>query len=274
MRKLNTSILGAALFVAAALPAAAGIHYKAHTKTQDAQQRSSDIQAEGWIAGDKAKVAFTDSTSPNPMTKKGTYLVTKDAGQTLYLVTPEEKSYAKLDLRALMGAVGSIMNGVGPLLKIQFSEPKVEKLADEDGGTVAGVPTHHTKYRTSYTMTMRVIGFGSTSDVVTEQEFWTTTKLPDQGLGVWLRAEPLRTGNAEFDRMLSAEQYKIQGYPMKSVAVTTTTDKKKGRSTTSTSTMEVTQLDAGASVPASAFEIPAGYQETQMLPTGEGVKDR
>jgi hypothetical protein len=34
--------------------------------------------------------------------------------------------------------------------------------------------------------------------------------------------------------------------------------------------MEVTQLDTGASVPASAFEIPAGYKETQIAPTQQG----
>ena len=276
MRKLisiRSTLLAAALF-AAAMPAMAGIHYQATTKTE-AQSRSSEMRVEGWAAGDKAKVEFKESTDGNPVTQKGTYLVSKDGGKTLYLVNPEEKTYAVWDLRGMLGAAGAVMNGVGSLLKVQFSEPKVEKLAEDDGGTLLGMPTRHYKYRTSYTMTMKVLGMGNVSDVVTEQEFWTTTKLGDAGLGVWLRSEPPRTGNAELDKLLTAERYKMQGFPLKTVTVTSSTDKKRGRMNTSRSTMEVTQLDASASVPATAFEIPAGYKETQLLPAArEGVKDK
>jgi hypothetical protein len=273
MRKTSSIILGAALFVAA-VPAFAGIHYKSTTKSDDARGHSSEVQVEGWVAGDKARVEFKDSTNPSPATKKGTYLLTKDGGKTLYLVNPEEKTYAVWDLNAMLGAVGTVMNGMGPLLKIQFSEPKVEKIADEDGGTVAGVPAHHTKYRTSYTTTVKVLGMGRSSAVVSEQDFWTSTKLVDPGMGVWLRAGPPRTGNADFDRLLTAEKYKLQGYPLKMVTVTTNTDSKNGRATTSRSTMEVTQLDTSATVPAGSFELPAGYKETQLLPTKpEGPRD-
>jgi hypothetical protein len=266
MRKTNSIILGATLLVAA-VPAFAGIHYKSTTKSDDTRGHSSEVQVEGWVAGDRARVEFKDSTNPSPATKKGTYLLTQDGGKTLYLVNPEEKTYVVWDLNAMLSAVGTVMNGKGPLLKIQFSEPKVEMLADEDGGTVAGVPAHHTKYRTSYTTTVKVLGMGRSSAVVTEQDFWTTTKLVDLGMGVWLRAEPPRTGNADFDRLLTAEKYKLQGYPLKMVTVTTNTDSKSGRASTSRSTMEVTQLDTSATVPAGNFELPAGYKETQMLPT-------
>jgi hypothetical protein len=93
-------------------------------------------------------------------------------------------------------------------------------------------------------------------------------------MGVWLRAEPPRTGNADFDRLLTAEKYKLQGYPLKMVTVTTNTDSKSGRTTTSHTMMEVTQLDASAAVPAGSFELPAGYKETQILPTKpEGPRD-
>jgi hypothetical protein len=266
MRKSISIILGAALFVAA-VPTFAGIHYKSTTKSDDARGHSSEMQVEGWVAGDKARVEFKDSTNPSLATKKGTYLLTQDGGKTLYLVNPEEKTYAAWDLNAMLGTLGNVMNSMGALLKIQFSEPKVEKLADEDGGTVAGVPAHHTKYRTSYTTTVKVLGMGRSSAVVSEQDFWTTTKLVDPGMGVWLRAEPPRTGNTDFDRMLTAEKYKLQGYPLKMVTVTTNTDSKSGKMSTSRSTMEVTQLDTSATVPAGNFELPAGYKETQMLPT-------
>ena len=278
MRKpspIRSTILGTALLVAAAVPAMAGIHYQATTRTETPQARGSEVRVEGWAAGDKAKVEFKEATNGNPFTQKGTYILSKDGGKTLYLVNPAEKTYAVWDLRGMLGAAGAVMNGIGPLLKVQFSEPQVEKLAEDDGGTLLGLPIRHYKYRTSYTMTMRVLGRANVNDVVTEQDFWTTTKLGDAGLSVWLRSEPPRTGNVELDKLLTADRYKMQGFPLKTVTVSTSTDKKKGRTNTTRTSMEVTQLDASAAVPASAFEIPSGYKETQILPAArEGVKDQ
>jgi uncharacterized protein DUF4412 len=265
VKQLVRSTLCAALFLVLAVPCFAGIHYKAVTKTQDAAAKNGEIQVEGWVSGDNAKVAFVES-SGNPMTQEGTFLITKDGGRTLYLVNPKEKTYAEWDLQGMLGMVGGIMSGMGPLLKVQFSEPKVEKILEEDGGTVAGLPTRHVKLRTSYTMTVKVFGMGNTTDVVSEQDIWATTKLQDPALGVWLRAEPPRTGNAEFDKLIAAEAGKFQGFPLKMVTVSTSTQKKGNKTTTTRSTMEVTQIDTSASVPASAFEIPAGYEKVELLP--------
>jgi len=273
VRRLTLSIIAAGLLLA--VPCAAGIHYKSTTKTwsEGSNPRgNNDIQAEGWVAGEKAKVAFIES-SGNPMAQQGTYILTKDGGKTLYLVNPEEKTYAQWDLQGMLGVVGAVMNGMGPLLRIQFSDPKTEKIAEEDGGLVAGVPTRHYKYRTSYTMTVKVLGMGNTANVVSEQDVWATTKVTDLGLGVWLRAEPTRTGNKEFDKLLTSSAAKFQGFPMKVVTVSTSTQQKGNKQTVTHSTMEVTQFDASASVPASSFEIPAGYKETQITPTQQGAQE-
>jgi Domain of unknown function (DUF4412) len=271
VRRLVLSLTAALLL--AAVPCSAGIHYKSTTKTWSegdrANGRNSDVQAEGWVAGEKAKVAFVESNG-NPVAQQGTYMLTKDGGKTLYLVNPQDKTYAQWDLQGMLGVVGAVMNGMGPLLKIQFSDPKTEKLAEDDGGLVAGVPTRHYKYRTSYTMSVKVLGMGNTANVVTDQDIWATTKVTDIGLGVWLRADPPHTGNKEFDKLLTSSAGKFQGFPMKSVTVSTSTQQKGNKQTVTHVTMEVTQFDAGASVPASAFEIPAGYKETQIAPTQQG----
>ncbi len=273
MKRLNVSLISflmaAALFLAAAVPGSAGIHYKSVTKTQDARSNSTDIVAEGWVSGDNAKVAFVESKG-NPMARQGTYIISKDGGKTLYLVNPEEKTYAEWSLQGMLGAVGAVMNGMGPLLKIQFSDLKVDKLSEEDGGALLGLATKHVKYRTSYTMSIKVLGMGNVTDVVSEQEVWATTKLTDAGMGVWLRSEPPRTGNSEFDRLIAAESGKFQGLPLKMVTVSTSTPKKGGKPTVTRTSMEVTEIDANATVPASAFEIPAGYEETQIMPAQPG----
>lgn len=269
MRKLTLSLTSTA-FLLAAVPSYAGIHYKSVTRTEaeGTKARNSDVQAEGWVAGEKAKVAFVESNG-NPVAKQGTYILTKDGGKTLYLVNPEDKTYAAWDLQGMLGSVGAVMNGLGPMLKVQFSDPKTEKISEEDGGTVAGVPTRHYKYRTSYTMSVKVFGMGNTANVVSEQDIWATSRLSDTGLGLWLRAEPPRTGNKDFDKLLTGETHRFQGFPMKSVTVSTSTAQKGNKTTKTTLTMEVTQLDTGAAIPASTFEIPAGYKETQMVPTGQ-----
>jgi hypothetical protein len=224
-----------------------------------------NMEVEGWVSSDMARVEFKESD--NPVVKGGAYLITKDGGKTIYLVDPQEKTYAKWDLQAMLGLAGAVMQGMGPLLKMEFSDPKVEKLLDEDGGTVAGQPTRHTRYRTSYGMKVKVLGMGNESNVVTEQDIWSTDRLQDVGLGIWLRSDPVRTGNPQFDKLIAAEVEKTRGFPLKTVTVSTTTPK-KGNKTTSRSTMQVTELDTSADVAAASFEIPAGYQETQLLPTG------
>jgi archaellin len=264
MNRLRGSIVLVALLLTAAVPAFAGIHYKATTTTQDAQAKNNTkVEVEGWVSGDNAKVLFKESGG-NPMAKSGSYIITKNGGQTLYLVDPEEKTYMEWDLNAMLGFVGAMTGGgMGPLLKMEFSDPKVEQLGSGDGGTLVGLPTQQAKFRTSYTMKVKVFGMGSESSVVSEQEVWTTNKLQDRGFGVWLRSNP-RTGNPQLDKLIEAEMKTVQGFPLKTHTVTTTTDKKKNRQTVTTTTTEVTQLDANASVPASAFEIPAGYEETEM----------
>ncbi|MES1245453.1 MAG: DUF4412 domain-containing protein [Acidobacteriota bacterium] len=253
----------------AALPAFAGVHYKSVTKTEDAQTRGSSMEVEGWVAGDKARVEFKESG--NPVARQGSWLLTKDGGKTIYLVDPEEKTYAEWNLQAMLGLVGNVMQGMGPLLKIEFSDPKVEKLLEEDGGTVAGLATRHYRYRTSYIMKMRVLGMANEASVVTEQDIWATDRLQDVALGIWLRSDPPRTGNEQFDKLIAAEAGKTRGFPLKTVTVSTTTQKKGNKQTVTRSTMEVTQLDTSATVPGSSFEIPAGYKETQLVPAaGEG----
>jgi hypothetical protein len=267
VRRAVHSIVGLAILLAAAVPCSAGIHYKAVTKTDDPRQKGNTVEVEGWVSGENAKVVFHQAGG-NPMTKKGSYMITKNGGKTLYLVDPGEKTYAELDLNAMLGMVGGIMNGMGPLLKIQFTDPKVQKLAEEDGGAVLGLPTKHYKYKTSYSMTVKVLGMGNATDVVQEQDVWATSSLADAGLGVWLRAEPPRTGNTEFDKLISSEMDRYAGFPLKTVTVSTSTQKKGNKQQVTRQTMEVTELDAKASVPDSSFEIPAGYEQTELaMPT-------
>ena len=149
MRSARTSLSLVLLFLLA-VPCAAGIHYQAVTKAQDASGRSTNIEVEGWVSGGSAKIVFRESG--NPMFHEGAYLLTKDGGKTLYLVDPKEKTYAVWDLDAMVGMAGAMMQGMGPLLKVEVSDPKVEDLGSSDGGTLlarAGSDLRRPEHRTA-----------------------------------------------------------------------------------------------------------------------------
>lgn len=267
MKKQLKIALLASLVALAAAPGFAGIHYKSVTKTQPEQGKSQDIQVEGWVAGDNSRVNFKESD--NPLLKPGAYLITKDGGRTIFLVDPEEKTYAEWDIQAMLGAAGAVLNGMGPVLKVEFTEPKVEKLLEEAGPDMLGLPTRHYRYRTSYTMKMKVLGMGNESSVVQEEDIWTTDKLSDAALSIWLRSDPPKTGNEQLDKLIASDRGKIAGFPLKTVVVSTSTNKKNKQTTTRT-TMEVTELNTKASAPGSSFEIPAGYEKTEMMMPVQG----
>jgi hypothetical protein len=213
------------------------------------------------IDGDNARIEFEESASP--WMTSGSYLLTTDAGQTLFLVNPEEKTYGAFDLDEVMKMLGSLSDS--GVIDFQIENPQLETLERGPGKTVAGLATEHARYRTSYDMRMKILGFKTTQNVQTVQDVWYTTAVGDAGMGVWLRKEPPRTGT-DLDELIDLEVAKIEGFPLETVQTTINTGK-KGKQTTTTTHMLVSDLQQGASFPAGTFVIPADYTEMQLMPT-------
>lgn len=261
MRKL--SVLGVVVLLVFAAHSFAGVYYVAQTTAEGgkgADQQNMIVKA--WASGDSGKVVFEESK--NPMMGKGTYIITKDGGKTMFLVDPKEKTYMKWDLDSMMGLLGGAMK----MMNLKFTDPKVEALGEEPDGLVAGVPTVHYRFRTTYAMSMSFMMMKKNSRVVKDEEIWAATKLADAALGIWLRKAPPKTGNEDMDKLIKAEMGKVQGFPLKRKTVTTSTDEKDKKEVT-TITMEVTELQM-VPVPDSTFEIPSDYKETSLAGTGEG----
>jgi hypothetical protein len=255
-----------ALTVAAALVAAAplfaGVVYSAKTTgegAKGAEMQSSTVR--GWVSEGNARVLF--ESSENPMTESGSYLVTRDGGQTIYLVNPDDKTYAKWDLEAMM----QLATGAMKMVNLKITDPKVEKLGEGPGEPILGVPTTHYKFRTTYGMQMKFFGMSQSNTIVQDEEIWSGPSLLDAGFGIWLRKSPPKTGDKDFDALMKSEMQKMSGFPLKRLTVTTTTDK-KGKQETTRTLMEVTEMKVQP-VPDSTFEIPSDYRETELLPTGE-----
>lgn len=249
------------LSILAAVPAWAGVHYKAQTVISGPQESGTTV--EGWVDGEKTKVVFLESGQP--MMGAGTYLLTTDGGRTLYLVNPEDKTYMEWNLQGMLAAVGGIMESMQGLMSMEFSDVEVKKLSEEAGGELLGYPTTHTRYRTSYATHIKVMGLKRQSTTETVQDVWSTDAFGDPAFGVWLRSEPPKTGIEGLDEMIASEMERIEGVPLKTVTRSTTVGQKGKRESTTTTETEVTMIEK-TSVPDSTFEIPAGYtrQETQM----------
>jgi hypothetical protein len=259
----------------AAAPAATGVHYLAVTRTsisgaEDTPPHTGQVQVEGWALGPRARIEVRESA--NPAARAGTYLLSPDAGRKVYLVDPKARTYTPWNLDAMLELVGGVLHGMGPLLQLHFSDPKVEQLPEGDGGNVAGLPTRLHRFRISYTTEVNVLGMSTSGSTVIEQQLWITDKLRDAGLGVWLRSEPPRTGSEQLDGLIAARTGGVPGYPLRAVTVSTSRQRNATPAVTRT-TMEVTRLDA-AVPPESAFALPPDFQEKQLLPGTEGVKSQ
>lgn len=266
-RFLLSSLAVLWLLASGVSPAAAGVYYSATTRVEAEGSQSQTMEVEAWVDGAKAKIEFSESN--NPMTPQGTYLLTLDGGETLFLVNPEEKTYTKWDLDALVQSVGAAMDSMKGVVSFDISDPKVEKLLDEDGGTLLGMPTRHTRFRTTYSMQMRILGIKRNSDTETVQDMWTTTAVDEMALRVWLRKAPPSTGNEQLDKLMTSEVSRVEGLPLKIVVQSTSTSGKKNRTSTSTSTTEVTTFEK-RSVPGDTFQLPEGYRETELVPQDQG----
>jgi hypothetical protein len=259
MMKRVVTIIG--LCLACAMPAVAGIHYKSRSFQEGkGASKQMDMTVESWVDGDNAKILFTESK--NDLMGKDSYLVTTDGGKIIYLVDPKEKTYTEWDLDAMMNMFGAVMESMGGMLQMEFSDPEVEKLLEESGGTVVGLPTTHYRYRTAYTMDMKIMGMKRSQSFETVQDIWSTEELADPALGVWLKRDPPSMGNAGIEKVIAAEMSKMKGFPLKTVQETITTGQ-KGKQQTTITTTEVYELDQ-TTVSPETFEIPADYERREM----------
>jgi hypothetical protein len=247
----------------AALPAAQGAHYfesSSNTEVDGAAPMAAQVR--GWIDGERARIDFV-SGQAMPFANSG-YMLSNDGGQTLYLVNPEERTYSEFDIEQMLGMAGTMMQAVGGVMRMEFTDTVNEKLGEEPGGTILGHPTTHYRYRTGYTMTMGVMGFKRSNRIDSEQDLWCAAGLQDAGFKVWLRPDRYRTGNEELDNIIRLQYQDLDCLPLRSRMTSVTKGDNQPESRTVTTT-EVTVLRE-ESAPAGTFDLPAGFTAQQLMP--------
>ena len=216
-----------------------------------------------WVDGEQARIEFRegDQTGIFPA---GSYMLTGDAGGTVYLVNPTEMTYAEVDLEQMLGFAGSVMQAAGGLVQMQVSDVSNEKIAEEPGGEILGFETTHYAFRTSYTMSVGVLGFSREVTNDMRQEFWCTDELDAAGFRLWLSPDRFQTGNAELDELITSTYQSLDCLPLRSRTEATTTA--EGQTTTTVTTSEVTVLRRDEPVEPGTFGVPEGYTETSFMP--------
>ena len=284
MKRLRTLL--PVLFLLAA-PAFAGWSMTQVT-TSSGPGEGLDLVQKIWMDGTAAKVEFM--SSDNPMMEPGSYLLIQEGGKNVFMVNPKQKTYARFDIMALGEGMTGAMSGMGMEMKIV--DPKMEKLLEEPGGLMLGLPTTHYRFHTSYTMNMSM-PMGMKMQVPTDavEDVWVTSALGVGGAGEAMAAMAKSGGGGAPQELMQLTQRvrgTMVGLPLKQVTVTKTSTSSKGGGamrmlmrhgggggggeTSSTTTMVVKDL-VEVTLPASTFKIPAGYVESEILQRGPAMPD-
>jgi len=271
MKRSLHLVIGISLLAAQA--ASAGMFYSALNTTEGTEGSAADWRVNAWVDGDNAKIEFTQSG--NPMMPAGAYLLTNDAGRNVYMIKPEEGTYSRWDVDAMLQMASDVLGEAGGMISMTIENPSVEVLAEEPGDEVAGRSTTYYRYRTSYELKMKVMGMKRGQSTVMDQEVWSTDHVKDPGFGLWLRKTPPSFGDSGLDGLIKAEMEKVKGFPLKTVTESVTTGK-KGRQTRTRSVMEVTELRE-ESIAANVFVLDPDLVEKPMpsfdAPGGDDEKE-
>jgi len=243
------------LMVVLSVTSWAGITYTAETRTiLGSKNQAGDMRVKAWVDGKQARVDFLYSELPQLET--GTYLVTSDGGDTAYLIDPRSRTFQRWDISSMIANMADMMRSMRSQMKVRFDEPKVEKLLEEPGPEIDGLPTRHFRYRTSYKASLQ-LNETETISTVTEEDIWTTNAIQEPGLLALLNKRP-SSGDEELDRIIQQEMAKIPGFPLRHITSTRTETAKE--TTESRTEMNIVELK-NVPVAESMFRVPKGYAE-------------
>jgi hypothetical protein len=261
MARLTTEAVVLGLGALAPFAAQAAYYYEAQT-TAEGKGLSGVTLVQGWVDGQRAKIEF-QSRDATGLFEAGTYLLSNDAGRTVYWVNPTEKTVAQLDAEQMLKTFGALTNATAGVVNIEFSDFTSENLGEAPGEPILGLPTTRHHHRTGYTMRIAVLGIGQREHTDVENEFWCTDAIRDEGFEVWLRPDRFRTGNEGFDRMIAQEYEVVDCLPLRHRMVTKVTGQ-RGREMTTTTLTEVLAVRE-TTAPTGTFELPTGFETVPFL---------
>ncbi|HEX7708555.1 MAG TPA: hypothetical protein VF701_18990 [Thermoanaerobaculia bacterium] len=250
-------ILVAALALLA-VPSFAALEYEfiQRNSSDDSAVPGTDLTARVVVDGARSRVDFLSGTLYPP----GTYVVSTDDARRLYFVDPARQWYTEVNTAGVASALGA------STIKIENLKSNLEKLGS--GPMVAGIATDHYRLTLNYDISVTLRSLPLRQRVRTEIDSYTTTLYGSvQQLAL---AQAYRTGNAELDRLLEAENTKIPGFPLRqSVTIKTNYDRasrskiEMPASRTISREMWVTKIGE-TEARASQFIVPVGFRRADQ----------
>lgn len=270
-------VLAAAVLLGSSSASVAGVTFTQVTTVDGQRTTVTRVSSD---AG-KAKMEIVESPD-NPFMPPGSYMLVSDGD--MLLVNPAARTFARFD--------SSMMEGMSEMAgQFEFTDVKFEKVVDEPGESIGGYATRHYQFKSSWTMAMKGMPVKTESSSV--EDLWTTTAIELPAMP----ASPAGGGMpSQVEAFIEAQgaSRQVEGFPLKHVTVQSTkTDMGAlgglaglggrmlgggrgggaggaaggGETTMTIEAEDIEQVD----VPASTFELPDGYQETQLFQSGPAI---
>lgn len=220
------------------------------------------------IAGDKARIDFSEVEGPSPMMSKGGYMLVHEGGNVMYMVDTKEKQYMKIDAKAIGSMFSSLSSMSGGLMKIDVKDASMSVKKVGAGETIVGYATEQWQIAQAYTMTVKTFGFGSTTRTESNTSLWMAPQLKNSELmnpmiDMGRNMASMFDGNAEWDKVVSGPVKELPQVAVLKMRSTSKTTADKGKPQFSISDMEVTKWSKG-DVAAADLELPKDFKPIEM----------
>jgi hypothetical protein len=264
--RLAAVIPAFALLVAATPSATKGISYDFSMVTHSDAGKGKDftMTGKGYVAGGNARIEFTNVDMPQMKAQggpfaEGAYILFKGATKEFIVVDTKQKQYASMSQDGLMQMTSALTN----MVKFEMTNVHIDANRVQPDTTVDSYKTAHYHLTQTYHMKMSMAFIHKEDDVSAAGDYYFARELDDlvnpyMSSG-WSSSSNF-FNNPDYTNQLKAAAAKMpHGVPVLVVIHNTNTDK-KGKAVTGTTTMHTTNLVRG-DIPASTFEIPAGYSK-------------
>jgi hypothetical protein len=269
-----------ALLAAAAPRATKGITYDFSMVTQNDAGKGKDLtmNGKGYVAGGNARIEFTNVNMPQMRAQggpfaEGSYILFKGATKEFIVVDTKQKQYTSLSQDGLMQMTSALTN----LVKFEMTNVHIDANRVQPDTTVDSYKTQHYRMTQQYHMKMSMAFIHQENDVNTTGDYYYAPEFDDL-INPYMSSGWSSSSNffnsPDYTNQLKAAAAKMHhGVPVLVVMHTNNVDK-KGKSVTGTTTMHTTNLVRG-DIPASTFEIPAGYTkyEPPTQPSASSAQD-
>jgi hypothetical protein len=241
--------------------------YESTAETRMSPNAVSVVRSVVTAAGRDVRTDILERTGPRSpgFESEGSYTLLRGKDMKMFSVDTAKHTYYELDLAKMQAQLNNMMKSSGATMKVSRFEFTVEDIGD--GEIILGHPTRHWRIRQSMDMRMGVDAetMAVTTENTIDSYYAKDLKLPKEPIGdgdtASLRVFRNLIPESDAGKMRAQLERLPKTLALRSIA--------KGTSgvatmkTATSSSTNVTKIET-LKVPASIFEIPAGYKQVPM----------